>query len=109
MAYDEALAQRIRAALPAIPGLGEKKMFGGIGFLVNGNMACGVHQNSLMVRIDPATYADALARPGVRAFDMTGRPMKGWILVDPAGLESAGELQGWLLQGLAFAEALPPK
>jgi TfoX/Sxy family transcriptional regulator of competence genes len=109
MAYDEALAQRIRAALPELPGLTEKKMFGGIGFLVHGNMACGVSGESLMVRIRPDATSAALAQPAVRVFDMTGRPMKGWILVEPAGLNSADDLKRWLEQGIAFALSLPPK
>jgi TfoX/Sxy family transcriptional regulator of competence genes len=109
MAYDEALAQRIRAALPELPELTEKKMFGGIGFLVHGNMACGVSGESLMVRIRPDATDAALAQPAVRVFDMTGRPMKGWILVEPAGLKSADELKRWVEQGIAFALSLPPK
>jgi TfoX/Sxy family transcriptional regulator of competence genes len=109
MAYDEALAQRIRAALPDLPGLTEKKMFGGIGFLVHGNMACGVSGESLMVRIRPDATDAALAQPAVRVFDMTGRPMKGWILVEPAGLQSADQLMHWVEQGVAFAQSLPPK
>ena len=109
MAYDEALAQRIRAALPNVPGLAEKKMFGGIGFLVHGNMACGVSKEGLMVRIKPESTEAALARPSVRVFDMTGRPMKGWILVEPAGLQSDDDLKDWVDQGVAFAQSLPPK
>ena len=109
MAYDEALAQRIRAALPDVPGLTEKKMFGGIGFLVHGNMACGVNGENLIVRIRPDATDAALAQPAVRVFDMTGRPMKGWIIVDPEGVQSADDLKHWLEQGLAFAQSLPPK
>jgi TfoX/Sxy family transcriptional regulator of competence genes len=109
MAYDEALAQRIRAALPDVPGLTEKKMFGGIGFLVHGNMACGVSGNDLMVRISPDSYDTAIAKPHVRMFDLTGRPMKGWILVASAGVQSGEDLQSWLQQGVAFAQSLPPK
>lgn len=109
MAYDEALTERIRAALPDVPGLTEKKMFGGIGFLVQGNMACGVSRNDLMVRISPDAYEAALAKPHVRVFDMSGRPMKGWVLVDAAGIGSTEELQSWLGQGVAFAQSLPAK
>ena len=109
MAYDEALAQRIRAALPDLPGLTEKKMFGGIGFLVHGNMACGVSGESLMVRIKPDATDAALAQPAVRVFDMTGRPMKGWILVEPEGMQSTDQLKHWIEQGVAFAQSLPPK
>jgi TfoX/Sxy family transcriptional regulator of competence genes len=109
MAYDEALAQRIRAALPGIPGLTEKKMFGGIAFLVDGNMACGVSKDSLMVRMSPDATDAALAQPHVRVFDMTGRPMKGWIIVEPAGIQSDDDLNRWIAQGVAFAQSLPPK
>ncbi len=109
MAYDEALAQRIRAALPNVPGLTETKMFGGIGFLVHGNMACGVNGENLIVRIRPDATDAALAEPAVRVFDMTGRPMKGWIVVEPAGVQSADNLKHWIAQGIAFAQSLPPK
>jgi TfoX/Sxy family transcriptional regulator of competence genes len=109
MAYDEALAQRIRAALPDVPGATEKKMFGGIGFLVDGNMACGVNGENLIVRIRPDAADAALAQPAVRVFDMTGRPMKGWIVVEPAGVQSADDLRYWIAQGIAFAQSLPPK
>ena len=109
MAYDETLAQRIRAALPAVPELIEKKMFGGIAFMVAGNMACGVSKNDLMVRISPEATAAALAQPNVRMFDMTGRPMKGWILVEPAGVETESDLKHWIAQGIAYAQSLPPK
>src|SRR5687768_10870222 len=93
MAYDEALAQRIRTALPGVPGLTEKKMFGGLAFLVDGNMACGVSKDNLMVRISPDAMAAALALPNVRVFDMTGRPMKGWIIVEPAGVQADHDLK----------------
>ena len=109
MAYDEALAQRIRAALPDVPGLTEKKMFGGIGFLVHGNMACGVNAENLLVRIRPDATDAALAQPAVHVFDMTGRPMKGWIIVLPEGLQSADDLKRWIEQGMEFAQSLPPK
>ena len=109
MAYDHALAERIRAALPGIPGITEKKMFGGIAFMVDGNMTCGVSKNDLMLRISPDDTAAVLAQPNVRAFDMTGRPMKGWVLVDPAGLQSDDDLKRWVGQSVAFAQSLPPK
>ena len=109
MAYDEALAQRVRTVLPDVPGLTEKKMFGGIGFIVQGNMACGVNGNDLIVRMSPDAFDAAVAHPHVRLFDMTGRPMKGWIVVDSAGIKSAEDLQSWLRQGVAFAQSLPPK
>jgi len=109
MAYDELLAVRIRAALTGEPGLKEKKMFGGVGFLINGNMACGVHKDDLIVRVGPAQYAAALTRPHAHPFDMTGKPMTGWVSVAPAGCAAEADLQAWLRQGLGFVSTLPPK
>ena len=109
MPYDTLLAIRIRAALGPLPDLEEKKMFGGVGFLVNGNMACGVHQNELIVRVGPAGYAEALSRPHTHVFDMTGRPMVGWVMVAPEGCATESDLQAWVEQGLAFARSLPSK
>jgi TfoX/Sxy family transcriptional regulator of competence genes len=108
MAYDDHLARRIRAAIGDLPGLVEKKMFGGVGFLVNGNMACGVHKDALIVRIGAERYQDALARPHAAPFDMTGRPMTGWVSVAPAGCDSAEALRMWVQQALDFALTLPP-
>jgi TfoX/Sxy family transcriptional regulator of competence genes len=109
MAYDEMLGLRIRAALGVQPGLVEKKMFGGIGFLLNGNMACGVHRDNLIVRVGPENHAAALARPHTRPFDMTGRPMAGWIMVEPEGCATEPALMAWLEEGLDFARSLPEK
>jgi TfoX/Sxy family transcriptional regulator of competence genes len=109
MAHDELLAIRISAALGARAGLEEKKMFGGVGFLVNGNMACGVHKNNLIVRVGPEKHAWALAQPHTRPFDMTGRPMSGWVEVEPPGCASESALKSWVDLGLAFALSLPGK
>jgi hypothetical protein len=109
MAFDELLAVRMRAALGPLPGLEEKKMFGGTGFLVNGNMACGVHKNDLIVRVGPEKHTWAMAQPHTRPFDMTGHPMAGWIVVEPLGCATEGALKAWLELGLAFAMALPGK
>lgn len=109
MAFDEGLAQRIREQLEEVPGVVGKKMFGGVGFLVQGNMACGVHQDNLIVRIGPEQNAEALAQPHTRQFDITSRPMKGWIFVTPGGYETDSDLRRWLEQGLDFALSLPPK
>jgi TfoX/Sxy family transcriptional regulator of competence genes len=109
MPYDELLSVRIRALLGPLPNLGEKKMFGGVGFLVNGNMACGVHKNDLIVRVGAAKYTEALSRPHTRIFDMTGRPMAGWVLVEPEGCATESDLKAWVEQGLAFARSLPGK
>jgi TfoX/Sxy family transcriptional regulator of competence genes len=109
MPYDTILATRIRAALGQLPGLVEKTMFGGVGFLLNGNMACGVHKNDLIVRVGPENFAQALSHPHTKVFDMTGHPMAGWIMVEPAGCASESDLQAWVGQGLAFARSLPGK
>ena len=110
MAYDEDLAQRIREILLGTPNLNEMKMFGGIAFLVNGNMACGVTQNDLMVRLGAESSERALAAPHVKPFAMAGRaPMSGWVLVEPAGYATGKALQDWVQQGLGYASSLPPK
>ncbi len=109
MAYDEKLAERIRAKLKGTRGLTEKKMFGCVGFMIRGNMACGVIKNDLIVRLSDEDSVAALKLAHVRAFDMTGRPMKGWILVEPQGTASEGEVQRWVEKGTAFARSLPPK
>ena len=109
MPYDEILAIRIRAALGHLPNLTEKKMFGGVGFLLNGNMTCGVHKNDLIVRVGAEQYEKSLQRPHTRLFDLTGRPMTGWVVVEPAGCASEEELGAWLEMGLTFARNLPGK
>jgi len=111
MAYDKDLAARMFQIMAAMnpPGLAEKKMFGGVGFLVQGNMACGVHQDGLIVRVGSEGYMDALNRPGAHPFDMTGRPMSGWVSVKPSGFQSDEVLKEWVDLGLQFALTLPPK
>jgi TfoX/Sxy family transcriptional regulator of competence genes len=109
MAHDELLAIRISAALGPLSGVEEKKMFGGVGFLVNGNMACGVHKNNMIVRVGPEKHAWALAQPHTRPFDMTGRPMSGWVEVEPPGCATESALKAWVDLGLAFALSLPGK
>ncbi len=109
MAYNENLTHRINKLLADQPALVEKKMFGGIGFLLQGNMACGVNKDDLIVRVGPEGYEQAVIRPHVRPFDMTGRPMKGWILVGPAGYSSHEDLSAWVEQGVSFALSLPAK
>jgi TfoX/Sxy family transcriptional regulator of competence genes len=109
MAYDENLAQRIRSHLTGVPGLVEKKMFGGVGFMINGNMACGVNGSDLILRVDSDRYEQIISQPHVRIFDMTGRPMKGWVLVAPGGTSSEEALKSWIQQGVSFALTLPPK
>ncbi len=109
MAYDEKLAERVRELLKRRRGIGEKKMFGGLAFLVNGHMACGIIGDELMVRVGPEAYDAALKKPGARAMDFTGRPMKGMVYVGPRGIRPAPSLEAWLEQGLSYARSLPPK
>jgi len=109
MAYDEALAVRIQGVLDGQPGLEAKKMFGGLGYMVQGNMACGVHKDMLVVRVGPDAYDQSMGYPHTRPFDMTGRGMKGWVMVEPAGFASEKDLEVWVQSGLVFALTLHPK
>ena len=109
MAFDEALAARVRAKLEGRDDLTERKMFGGIGFMLAGNMAVGVAGDDLIVRLDPEAYEGALDEPGARPFDMTGRPMTGWLLVGPEATAGDEGLRAWVDRGAAFASSLPPK
>jgi TfoX/Sxy family transcriptional regulator of competence genes len=109
MAYDEGLADRIRDLLSARDDVTERKMFGGIAFMVAGNMAMGVSGDELMVRLDPADSEKALTEQGVRVFDMTGRPMKGWILVSPERTADEAGLSEWVEAGADYAASLPAK
>src|SRR5713101_9875574 len=95
MAYDETLADRIRQALARKKGIEEKKMSGGIGFLLNGNMLVGVWKDSLIVRLGPEEGDEALREPHVKEFDITGRSMKGWVLVELVGVEDNEQLSAW--------------
>ena len=109
MAYDEEVAYRIRESLADQDGVTEKKMFGGLAFMVNGHMCCGLAKGELMVRVGPEQYEESLAQPHAREMDFTGRPMKGMIYVDSAGYESDEDLQTWVDRGLAFVTSLPAK
>jgi TfoX/Sxy family transcriptional regulator of competence genes len=109
MAFDEGLAERIRAVLDTRSDVDDRKMFGGIAFLVAGNMACGVMRDDLMVRMEPDDAEALESEPGVRRFDMGGRPMKGWLLVAPEATADDGDLERWVRRGEAFAASLPPK
>ena len=109
MVYDKGLAQIVREFLEEKPAYIEKKMFGGIGFLLQGNMACGIINNDLIVRVGPANYEDALKLPHSREFDFTGRPMKGWIMVSSDGVDSEEVILKWVNKGVDFALSLPPK
>jgi TfoX/Sxy family transcriptional regulator of competence genes len=109
VAYDEGLATRIRELLGGEAGLTEKKMFGGLAMLLNGNMAVGVRNDGMIVRTDPDEHERLLTEPGARQFDLTGRPMKGWIVVDPPGCAEDEDLRRWVDRGVAYARGLPPK
>ena len=109
MAFSESLAGRIRDALARKKNIEEKKMFGGIGFLLHGNMLVGVWKNSLIVRLGADEGENALLEPHVKAFDITGRPMKGWILVEPEGVEDDDQLKTWIQRAVKFVEKLPGK
>jgi TfoX/Sxy family transcriptional regulator of competence genes len=109
MAYDEGLAQRMREALTDEHAVSERKMFGGLAFLLRGNMCCGVVGEELMVRVGADGYAEALAQPHAREMDFTGRAMKGFVYVACEGFESDEELDAWVSRGADFARALPPK
>ena len=109
MAYSESLAERIRTVLGRQAGLEEKKMFGGVGFLLNGNMLVGVWKTSLVARIGTEQYDEALAEEHVRKFDITGREMRGWVLVDADGVESDQALRSWIDRAMNFVRELPKK
>jgi hypothetical protein len=109
MAYNEKLADRIRAELIQQDGLSEKKMFGGYAFLLNGNMCCGVHGEEMIVRLAPNQTEAALSKQHTRIFDMSGRSMKSWILVHQDGLKTKTELIEWIQLGVEYASSLPAK
>src|SRR5215217_474641 len=109
MAYDEALADRIRDVLAARPELSERKMFGGIAFMLAGNMTVGVIGEDLMVRLDPADAERALAESHTRPMDFTGKPMKNMVYVAPEGTASDQDLAKWVDAGADYAMSLPPK
>lgn len=110
MAFDATLAARIRKRLGKRPGLTEKQMFGGIAFLLHGNMCCGVHGQEMIVRLAPEETDRALRLRHTRVFDLSGgRPMKGWILVGPAGLTGSDALAKWVRTAWKYTASLPPK
>jgi TfoX/Sxy family transcriptional regulator of competence genes len=109
LACDEQLVERIRAALKGTRGAGERRMFGGVCFTIEGNMVCGVVKNDLMVRVGPDKYEDALKQPHARPMDFTGRPMNGYVFVAPPGVKSESSLKDWVGAGVAHVRTLPPK
>jgi TfoX/Sxy family transcriptional regulator of competence genes len=110
MAYDEELANRIRELVSAEPGLTEKRMFGGLAFLINGNMSVSASgQGGLLLRVDP-DETDALAgKPHARRFEMRGRAMDGWLRIDAEGVKTKRQLETWVKRGVAYARSLPSK
>jgi TfoX N-terminal domain len=110
MAFDDELAGRVRALLDARADVDERRMFGGIAFLVAGNMSCGVHGEDLIARLAPADGDELLAsEPGVRPMDFTGRPMRGWLFVAPEATAEDEDLERWVRRCESFASSLPPK
>ena len=109
MAYNEGLAERIRQHLSGQPGVVEKKMFGGVSFMVDGNLCVGVIGDELCARVGADALDAALCRPGARVFDFSGRPAKGMVSVAPSGLEDDDALAAWIDESLAHVRTLPPK
>jgi TfoX/Sxy family transcriptional regulator of competence genes len=110
MAYDEELANRVREVVQDEPAVTEKKMFGGLAFLINGNMAVSASsQGGLLLRVDPAKTDTLVSEPDVRRFEMRGRRMDGWLRVDTTVVDSDRELRRWVDIGVGYAKSLPPK
>lgn len=109
MAYDEGLAERIRGVLDEQSGLSEKRMFGGVAFLVRGHMSVGIVGDKLMVRLGPEAHDCMMREPHARAMDFTGKPMKGFVYVEPSGYESDADLRRWVDRGVSYAISLPEK
>lgn len=109
MSYDEKTAERVRRILSARADVVEKKMFGGLCFMVNGSMCCGLTGTAFMVRVGPDQYEDALSKPHARPMDFTGRPLNGMVYVDPRGYRSDAALAKWVKRGVDFVCALPAR
>jgi TfoX/Sxy family transcriptional regulator of competence genes len=109
MAYDEVLEGRIRRAVADREDVGDKKMFGGVAFLLDGKMFCGIVKEDLMVRVGPDAHEKALGEPHVRPMDFSGRPMKGYVYVGPAGTKTDKMVARWVERGLKFAATLEKK
>jgi TfoX/Sxy family transcriptional regulator of competence genes len=109
MAFDEALADRFRAVVARKKGVSEKKMFGGLGFLLNGNMLVGVWENSMIARIGPDQAEDALLEAHVRPMDITGTPMKGWVMIPADGVGDVSSVKAWVGKAITFVATLPKK
>lgn len=110
MAYDEDLANRIRELVSAQPGVSERKMFGGLAFLVGGHLSVAAGgRGGLMVRVDPEHGDALLAKPHAKPFEMRGRPLQGWLRIDGNGVRTKRQLERWVERGVAYARSLPPK
>ena len=109
MAFDEGVAERLREFFEGQSDIVEKKMFGGIAFMHSGNMCCGIVDDVLMARVGPDAYAAALERPHTRKMDFTGKPLKGFVYVDPPGFAEDSQLGEWIDLCQAFTRSLPPK
>ena len=109
MAYDEGLAERVRELIAAREAVSERKMFGGIAWMLHGNMAVGIVGEDLMVRVGPEAHESALGEPHARPMDFSGRPMKGYVYVAPSGITRDADLAAWIARGADFAQTLPPK
>jgi hypothetical protein len=109
MAYDEKLAARVRKLLGSRKNLTEKKLFGGLGFLLNGNICCGAWKEFLILRLGDDAARQVLGEEHSRPFDITGRPMRGWAMVEPAGWRSDDSLRRWIAWATTFTASLPPK
>ncbi|MGH8923826.1 MAG: TfoX/Sxy family protein [Acidimicrobiia bacterium] len=109
MAYDQRLADKIRAHVGRHPDLTEKQMFGGNAFMIGGNMAVGVSGDELMMRVGKEAHDEAEAKPGARIFDLAARPMRGWVVVAPEGFPTDADLENWIQQGVSYAKTLPRK
>jgi TfoX/Sxy family transcriptional regulator of competence genes len=110
VAYDEELAERVREIVAGEPGLTEKRMFGGLAFLINGNMAVSASsQGGLLLRVDPADTPALVERPEARRFEMRGRAMDGWLHIDGTGLTTGDRLESWVSRGVTYARSLPVK
>ena len=109
MPYDEADAVRVRKLMRRRKGFSEKKMFGGVGFLLHGNMCCGVWREFLVLRVGPKAWQPALDDPYAREFDITGRSMTGWVMIEPQGYDRDDDLKDWVRLAVRFSSKLPPK
>ena len=103
MCFDQDLAARIRSIIQDLEGYSEREMFGGVGFMLHGNMSCGVNASDLIVRVGPDAYEQALSEAFTKEFDMTGRPMRGWVVITSGGIQTEDALRSWVERGVQFA------